>query len=245
LRADGVGLDLAPVADLRTNPTDAVIGTRSFGADATVVGPLVAAYVHGLHDAGVGATLKHFPGLGGASGDPHTAVVTDPVTPAQWSATTARSFAAGIAAGADAVMTTSLRVPNLDATDRPALLSPVLVGMLRNMLHFDGVIVTDSLSMTAVGEPMPRAALDAATAGNDLLLMSSGSTVLEDQAYQLVLAAVQRGAIPMAQVQASAQRVLMLHLRYPVAVPATTAWEPPPGSAIRGVATSSWSGVRG
>ncbi len=216
LRADGVGLDLAPVADLRTNPADAVIGSRSFGSDAGVVGPLVAAYVEGLHDSGVGATLKHFPGLGGAAGDPHQEVVSDPVTPGQWSATTARSFAAGIAAGADAVMTTSLRVPNLDPSDQPALISPAIVRLLRDTLHFGGVIVTDSLSMTAVGESMPRATVDAATAGNDLLLMSSGSTGLEDQADQMLLAAVHSGAIPATQVQASAQRVVALHRRYAV-----------------------------
>ena len=140
--------------------------------------------------------------------------MTDPVTLAQWTATTARSFAAGIAAGADAVMTTSLRVPNLDPSNRPALLSPAIVGLLRDTLHFGGVIVTNSLSMTAVGEPMPKATLDAAQAGNDLLLMSSGSTTLEDQACQMVLAAVRSGVIPQAQVQASAQRVVALHLRY-------------------------------
>ncbi len=214
LRADGVGLDLAPVADLRTNPADAVIGSRSFGSDAGAVGLLVTAYVSGLHDGGVGATLKHFPGLGGAAGDPHQQAVTDPVTLAQWGATTARSFAAGIAAGADAVMTTSLRVPNLDPSNRPALLSPLIVRLLRDTLHFGGVIVTDSLSMTAVGESMPRATVDAAAAGNDLLLMSSGSTTLEDQADQMLLAAVRSGAIPEGQVQASAQRVLALHRRY-------------------------------
>ena len=214
LRADGIGLDLAPVADLRTNPADAVIGSRSFGADAAVVGPLVAAYVEGLHDSGIGATLKHFPGLGGAAGDPHVEMVTDPVTLAQWTATTARSFAAGIAAGADAVMTTSLRVPNLDPSNRPALLSPAIVSLLRDTLHFGGVIVTDSLSMTAVAEPLPKATLDAAQAGNDLLLMSSGSTTLEDQACQMILTAVRSGAIPQAQVQELAQRVLALHLRY-------------------------------
>jgi beta-N-acetylhexosaminidase len=217
LRADGIGIDLAPVVDLRTNPADGVIGSRSFGSDAAVVGPLVAAYVEGLHDSGVAATLKHFPGLGGAAGDPHVEAVSDPVTMEQWSATTARSFAAGIAAGADAVMTTSLRVPNLDPSNRPALLSPVIVDLLRNTLDFGGVIVTDSLSMTAVGEPLPKATLDAATAGNDLLLMSSGSTTLEDQAYQLVLAAVRSGAITQAQVRASAERVLALHERYVVA----------------------------
>ncbi len=214
LRADGIGLDLAPVADLRTSPADGVIGSRSFGGDAGVVGPLVAAYVHGLHDGGVAATLKHFPGLGGAAGDPHREAVSDPVTPAQWFATTARSFAAGIAAGADAVMTTSLRVPNLDPSNKPALLSAAVVGMLRNTLHFGGVIVTDSLSMTAVGESMPRATMDAAVAGNDLLLMSSGSTALEDQAYQMVLAAVANGTLAQAQVQTSAQRVLALHRRW-------------------------------
>ncbi len=216
LRADGVGLDLAPVADLRTNPGDAVIGSRSFGTDQATVGPLVAAYVEGLHDAGVGATLKHFPGLGGAAGDPHRTAVTDAVTRARWSATSARSFAAGIAANVDAVMTTSLRVPNLDPSNRPALLSPVVVDLLRTTLHFTGVIVTDSLSMSAVGEPVPKAAVDAASAGNDLLLLSSGSTALEDQAYQSVLAAARSGVIPDAQVQASAQRVLALHNRYAV-----------------------------
>ncbi len=214
LRADGVGLDLAPVADLRTNPADAVIGSRSFGDTEVAVGPLVAAYVEGLHDARVGATLKHFPGLGGAAGDPHRTAVSDAVTLSQWTATSARSFAAGIAAGADAVMTTSLRVPNLDPSNRPALLSPVVVDLLRTTLHFDGVIVTDSLSMTAVGEPLPKATLDAALAGNDLLLMSSGSPALEDQAYRMVRAAVDDGSITAAQLQTSAQRVLALHERY-------------------------------
>src|SRR2546422_7624716 len=77
LHALGIPLDLAPVADLRTNPADAVIGDRSFGGDPNLVGPLVAAAVNGLHDGGVGATLKHFPGLGGAAGDPHAAMPTD------------------------------------------------------------------------------------------------------------------------------------------------------------------------
>src|SRR6202521_676308 len=74
LHALGIQLDLAPVADLRWNPADGVIGDRSFGSDPRAVGPLVAAAGHGLHGGGVGATLKHFPGLGGAAGDPHSAM---------------------------------------------------------------------------------------------------------------------------------------------------------------------------
>src|SRR5438309_5342245 len=78
LHALGIQLNLAPVADLRSNPADAVIGDRSFGGDPAAVGPLVAAAVDGLHDGGVAATLKHFPGLGGAAGDPHSVMPTDP-----------------------------------------------------------------------------------------------------------------------------------------------------------------------
>jgi len=73
LRAAGVDLNLAPVADVRTNYRDAVIGGRSFGSSPGVVAPLVGAAVQGLHDGGVGATVKHWPGLGGAAGDPQPA----------------------------------------------------------------------------------------------------------------------------------------------------------------------------
>src|SRR6202035_1629 len=132
LHALGIQLDLAPVADLRSNPADAVIGDRSFGADPSAVGPLVAAAVNGLHDGGVAATLKHFPGLGGAAGDPHSAIPTDGESLDRWTATQARSFQEGIAAGADAVMTTAVVVPGLDPTGPPAVFSRSVVrGLLR------------------------------------------------------------------------------------------------------------------
>ena len=104
----GVGLNLAPVADVRTNPRDQVIGDRSFGSNPEAVPPLVGAAVDGLHDGGVGATLKHFPGLGGAAGDPHVAIPTDSVSEAQWERVQMPAFQAGIAAGADAIMTTAV-----------------------------------------------------------------------------------------------------------------------------------------
>src|SRR5260370_41277459 len=104
LHALGIELDLAPVADLRTNQADGVIGDRSYGSDPAVVGPLVAAAVPGLHGGGVGAAPQHFPGLGGAAGDPHSAIPTDGESLEQWSATPAPRFPAGIGAGAGAVM---------------------------------------------------------------------------------------------------------------------------------------------
>lgn len=207
----GVALDLAPVADLRTNPGDAVILDRSFGADPAAVAPLVAAYVRGLHDGGVAATLKHFPGLGGAAGDPHRALPTDSESLAQWAAGPAVSFSAGIDAGADAVMTTAVRVPGLDPSGTPAIFSrPVVTGLLRDRLHFPGVIISDSLVMAGVNEALPQATVDAALAGNDLMLLADGDTGVEQQAVDALMGAVTSGRLSRDQVAASAARVIEL-----------------------------------
>ena len=212
----GVDWDLAPVADLRTNPLDAVIGDRSFGSDPARTGPLVAAAVEGLHDGGVAATLKHFPGLGGAAGDPHAAMPVDPVTLDRWSATQARSFGAGIAAGADAVMTTAVVVPGLDPSGTPAMFSAPVVRLLRERLGFQGVVVADSLVMGAVTArySLAQATVAAASAGNDLLLLADGDTAAEDTALRALQRAVLLGAISEEQVRASAARVIGLRRRW-------------------------------
>ena len=214
----GIELDLAPVADLRTNPADGVIGDRSYGGNATVVGPLVAAAVSGLHDGGVGATLKHFPGLGGAAGDPHSAMPTDGESLDQWSATQARSFQAGIDAGADAVMTTAVMVPGLDPTGTPAVFSrAVVTGLLRDRLHFQGVIVTDGLGMGGITTlyGLPDATVAAVRAGNDLVLLNSPDPGYQASAIEAVKQQVNAGVIPMDQVLASAARVIALRARWP------------------------------
>ena len=218
----GVQLDLAPVADLRTNPADAVIGDRSFGGDAAAVGPLVAAAVGGLHDGGVAATLKHFPGLGGAAGDPHAAIPSDRESLDQWAATQARSFQAGIDAGADAVMTTAVVVPGLDPSGTPALFSrAVVTGLLRDRLHFEGVIVTDGLGMGGITTrySLPDATVVAIRAGNDLVLLNSADAAYQASAIEAVKQQVRSGSIAMDQVQASAARVIALRARWPVWVP--------------------------
>lgn len=222
LHRQGVELDLAPVADLRTNPADGVIGDRSYGADAAVVGPLVAAAVSGLHDGGVAATLKHFPGLGGAAGDPHAAMPTDGESLDQWAATQAHSFQAGIDAGADAVMTTAVVVPGLDPTGTPALFSrAVVTGLLRDRLHFQGVIVTDGLGMGGITTlyNLPDATVAAIRAGNDLVLLNSADAGYQATAIEAVKQQVRNGTIGMDQVQASAARVIAMRARWPVWAP--------------------------
>ncbi|HWF58487.1 MAG TPA: glycoside hydrolase family 3 N-terminal domain-containing protein [Candidatus Dormibacteraeota bacterium] len=218
LRSLGVGLDLAPDADLRTNPADAVIGDRAFGSDPAAVGPLVAAAVTGLHDGGVGATLKHFPGLGGAAGNPHLAVPTDSIAAAAWRAGPKRSFAAGIAAGADCIMVTAVRVPSLDSSGAPAMFSAPIVRLLRRELGFGGVIVTDSVSMGGVQaiHQVPESAVLALSAGVDWVMLGNDDPAFEDRAVVAMRTAVTDGRVSAAQVQASAQRVIALRQRWTV-----------------------------
>src|SRR5207245_6838465 len=137
-RPRGIYLNLAPGAHVRDNPLDGVIGDRSFGSDPTVVALLVGAAVQGLHDGGVGATVKHFPGLGGAAGDPHVAIPTDCESEGRWQQVQVPAFQAGIAAGADAVMVTAVYVPGLGGGSMPAMFSSSVVGRLRTQLGFEG-----------------------------------------------------------------------------------------------------------
>ncbi|PYQ65576.1 MAG: hypothetical protein DMF54_10660 [Acidobacteria bacterium] len=216
LRAAGVGLNLAPVADVRTNPRDGIIGARSFGANPSLVAPLVGAAVQGLHDGGVGATVKHFPGLGGAAGDPHVAIPTDPESETQWEAVQMPAFQAGIAAGADAVMVTSVYVPGLGGGSMPAMFSAPVVGKLRTQLGFEGVIVTDSLSMGGIGArwPLPEAAVMALAAGNDMLLLGNGDPNYEADAVSAVRGAVLSGRLDRTKLHESAMRVNALRDRW-------------------------------
>ena len=216
LRAAGIGLNLAPVADVQTNPRDAVIGWRSFGSDPAVVAPLVGAAVQGLHDGGVGATVKHFPGLGGAAGDPHVATPTDPESEAQWQRTQVPAFKAGIDAGADAVMTTAVYVPGLGGGHMPAMLSAAVVSRLRTQFGFNGVIVSDSLSMGGITArwSLPEAAVLALAAGNDMLLLGDGDPSYEAEAIAAIRAAVLSGRLDRTKLHESAMRVNALRDRW-------------------------------
>jgi beta-N-acetylhexosaminidase len=216
LHAAGVGLNLAPVADVRTNPRDGIINDRSFGSSPDFVAPLVSAAVQGLHEGGVGATVKHFPGLGGAAGDPHVAIPTDPESEAQWEAVQLPAFKAGIAAGADAVMVTAVYTPGLGSGSTPAMFSAPMISRLRTQLGFGGVIMTDSLSMWGIGSrwPLPEAAVMALAAGNDMILLGNGDPNYEADAVSAVRAAVLSGRLDRTKLHESAMRVNALRDRW-------------------------------
>lgn len=209
LRALGIRQDYSPVADVNVNPANPVIGVRSFGSDPAAVSRLVAAEVVGYQHSSVAATAKHFPGHGDTAVDSHYGFPVITHTRAQWDELDAPPFRAAIEAGIDSIMTAHIMVPALDDSGDPATLSrPILTGILREELGYDGVVVTDSLGMEGVRTKYgdDRVPVLALKAGVDQLLNPPNLPV----AWNAVLKAVQDGELTEARLDESILRVLRL-----------------------------------
>ena len=173
LRACGIRWDLAPVVDVDTNPKNPVIGDRAFGEDPDLVGRLGAALIEGLQENGVAACAKHYPGHGDTELDSHLDLPVVAHPRSRLEDVEMRPFRAAVAAGAASIMTAHVLYPELDER-LPATLSPRIVGLLREGMKYEGVIVSDDLEMRAVakGWPAAEAAVLAAEAGCDLIAVS-------------------------------------------------------------------------
>lgn len=202
LKSLGFQVNLAPVCDLSTNPGD-FIYPRSFGQDAAATSAYVKTVVTAMKESGMGSTLKHFPGYGN-NVDTHTGIARDERSYQTFVTEDFLPFEAGIAAGADSVLVCHNVVACMDP-DLPASLSPQVHDILRRELRFDGVVMTDDLMMDAIKQYTgnEQAAVQAAQAGNDLLLATDF-----DVQIPAVLQAVKEGRIPFEQVEQSVRRVL-------------------------------------
>jgi beta-N-acetylhexosaminidase len=203
LRDVRVDLNFGPVADVNSNPLNPVIGSRSFGASVVLVARHVEAYVEGLQSAGVSACAKHFPGHGDTHEDSHLALPTVERAP------DLAPFAAAVEAGAAAVMTSHIVVASVDA-ERPATLSPDVLGLLRSELGFEGVVVSDALDMAgaSAGRGIPAAAVSALAAGCDLLCLGPDKdAALVREVQAAIVAAVKDGALAEERLAEAAARV--------------------------------------
>jgi beta-N-acetylhexosaminidase len=205
----GVDLDLAPVADVNSNPSNPIIGIRSFGADPELVARHVEAFVRGLQDAGVAACAKHFPGHGDADADSHLELPTISVDRETLILRELVPFRAAIDAGARSIMTAHIVVPALD--DGPATTSgAILRGLLREELGFDGVVMTDALEMRAISATVgvEEGAVRALAAGADALCLGHD---LGDESVGSILVtigeAVRSGRLQESRLADAAQRV--------------------------------------
>ncbi len=211
-RAVGIHVNFAPDADVNNNPANPIINTRSFGEDPRTVSRLVAEYVRGLHEHGMLATLKHFPGHGDTQTDSHIGLPVITAAYARLDSLELVPFRAGIAAGADVVMSAHIAFPAFTGTNDPGTLSAaVLTGLLRDSLRFPGLVATDALTMGAIvakygaGEATVRAFL----AGSDLLLMPADP----DSALTAMTAAIAAGRITPQRLGQSVRRVLEIKRR--------------------------------
>ena len=213
LKSCGFNTDLAPVADVWTNPENTVIGDRAYSRDFDTAAQLVAAAVQGFHDGGVAAVLKHFPGHGGTSADSHYGSAYLYRTLEQLREGELLPFQAGMDAGADAVMVGHLIVPELD--DQPAPLSYAIVTeLLREELGFDGIVLTDGLEMQALTDHYSSAevAVGAIQAGVDILLCPGDL----DGSIAALTQAVENGDISMERLDESVKRILMFKMNHDI-----------------------------
>lgn len=213
LRALGLNMNLAPVVDVNNNPANPVIGVRSFGEDPRQVADLAAAAVRGYQEAGIIATLKHFPGHGDTSTDSHLSLPTLPFTLERLEQVELVPFRSSIEAGADCVMSAHIAFPAITGrADIPATLSPPIIqGLLREQLGFGGVVISDCLEMQAVADTVgiARGSILALQAGIDLVLISH-LYPRQQSGLEAALQAVQAGELPYATVRQAVERVLQL-----------------------------------
>lgn len=202
LREIGVHVNFAPVADIDNNPKNPVINTRSFGSDRENVARKVVAYSRGMQDGGVLAVCKHFPGHGDTEVDSHKSLPVLPFTRERLDSIELYPFRKAIEAGVGGMMVGHLNVTSLD--NKAASVSHVVVTeLLKNELHFSGLVFTDALEMKGISSN-PYVSAQALIAGNDMVLAPRNLKRELDG----VLKAVKEGKITEDEINEKCRKVL-------------------------------------
>ena len=208
-RSVGVHLDFAPVVDVNNNPNNPIINTRSYGEDPDLVAKMARAHVRGLQENGMLSTAKHFPGHGDTGTDSHIQLPIITATPARTDTVELPPYRNAINAGVSAIMSAHIAFPALTGDSIPATLNPkILTGLLRDSLHFQGIIVTDAMDMGAIvsNYGRTRASVLAVLAGADALLQPNPNDVAA--IIDAVTSAVQGGEITEARIDQSVRKLL-------------------------------------
>lgn len=203
----GFNVDFAPVADVKTSELNLEIGTRSFGGEPGKVADLVSAFVKGIQEQNVSATLKHFPGQGSSDGDTHIESVNIDSSITSLRKNDFVPFEAGIEAEADFVMVSHISVSKVTETSQPASMSDLIMEtILRDELGFRGIIITDAMDMASITDnyTSAEAAYGALSGGADIVLMPLDL----EMAYNEVVNRIKNGTISKERLDASVLRIL-------------------------------------
>lgn len=226
LKAVGINMNLAPVVDVNSNPRNPVIGIRSFGEEPETVILCGRSALNGYKNAQIIATLKHFPGYGDVTIDPHEDLPVVRKTREELKQVELLPFAT-LASSADAIMTAHILVPALDP-ENCSTLSEKTLTYLREVIGFQGVIIADSLVMQGVVKQcrtVDEATIQALKAGCDLLILGGKLLIGEHSGFELTIAdiqrirdaivnAVQTGRISEFRVNQAVQKIFDLKQRY-------------------------------
>ena len=218
LRALGFNLNFAPVVDVATPEDNRFLDSRTYSGDPQVVSRLATAFLRGLQNRGVSAAVKHFPGHGGAVDDSHYTTAAVDASAERLEELDWPPFRAAARAGVDAFMVAHVAVPALTGDATPASVAPaVLDGAAREEIGFDGLLISDSVTMGGLSDVLGdrSAAVAVVAAGGDIVL----TPARPERARDALLEAVRDGRIPESRVDASVRRILRVKLDRGILVP--------------------------
>ncbi len=207
-RTVGIHVAYAPVADVNSNPNNPIINIRSYGEDPNWVARFVEAYIHGVQENRVLATAKHFPGHGDTAEDSHARLPVLNISRERFNKVESIPFRKAIEGKVAQIMSAHIAFPELTQKENiPATLSrEILTGLLKDEMHFEGLIVTDALNMAGVADHFSEGemAVLAIEAGVDILLYPKSAKVVVDSLEK----AVQSGRIPESRIEESLSKIL-------------------------------------
>ncbi len=213
LTALGFNMDMAPVADVNTNPQNPIIGNRTYSANQHIAGEMVVNVIKGMQEENLISVIKHFPGHGDTTTDTHKGTVVSPHNRERLDQIEFVPFKRGIDAGVDVIMTAHMNMPGISTTPLPATLNPeIITGILREDLGFNGIVITDALDMGAIINNFSsgEAAVLGIKAGIDILLIPFN----QKEAFISLLESVKTNSISKSRIDESVLRVLRLKQKY-------------------------------
>lgn len=231
LRAVGFDLNFAPILDVDTNPDNPIIATRSFGRSAALVSSMGTALLEGIQSAGVGACGKHFPGHGDTNQDSHRELPRLSHDLGRLNDVELPPFRAAVEAGIAAIMTAHVIFEPVDAAYPATMSRPVLDGILRRQMGYDGLVVTDDLEMNAIAEHygLEEAVVRGVQASVDSFLCCHTPERMH-RAIDTVIDGVRRGVLDPERIQEANRRIAAFvtdYVRAPTEQPALEALASP------------------
>ncbi|MDU0203616.1 MULTISPECIES: beta-N-acetylhexosaminidase [Paenibacillus] len=215
LRAYGLNVDFAPVLDINSNPKNPVIGDRSFGANAAVVNAMGIQEMKGLRDQQITSVVKHFPGHGDTSVDSHVGLPVVQNDLDRLRKLELIPFAEAFKQQADAVMVAHILLPKVDGQNPASMSKKIMTDLLRKEMGFQGVIMTDDMTMGAIEQnyDIGASAVKSVLAGANVIMVGHDYNKVV-KVIEALRQAVQDKRIPMETIDQSVERIQKLKQKY-------------------------------